>query len=47
MIFFGSEIWAKRDFFQSMKDARNFLDYQKYKRGVFWVAKKVLLKIFF
>ena len=29
-----------------MKDARNFLDYEKYERGVFWVAKKVLLKRF-
>ena len=45
MIFFGSEILAKSDFFGSMKDVRNFWGCKK-KEGLFWVAKKGLRDFF-
>ena len=42
MIFFGSEILAKSDFFGSMKDAGIFLGREKKNRGIFLVCEKGL-----
>ena len=46
MIFFGSEILAKGDFFGSMKDTGIFLGREKKAERFFWVAKKELRDFF-